>query len=304
MQSKPVARWVGILLLMLISVVFGSNHIAARVAFEHGANVATAMAFRSAAAFLFVVALLLLNRVPFALPAATRMRGMLVGLLLLVQSYCIFSAVARIPVALALLAFNTYPIVVMLLTWRFDGERPGRLALIAMPVALAGLALALDVGGWSGAGATGFAGRWDDIGVGVLYATGASLSFSTAMYLSGRWLNGVDGRLRTMLATGTIALVMLAGCTLTGAFSMPGDGTGWLALALVGLFYSAALTSLFVLLPRIGAVSNMAALNFEPVAVLAMGWLLLGQGMAPVQIAGAAIVIAAILALTTGKKPA
>jgi len=31
-----------------------------------------------------------------------------VGVLIAVQSFCIYSAVARIPVALALLAFNTF----------------------------------------------------------------------------------------------------------------------------------------------------------------------------------------------------
>jgi drug/metabolite transporter (DMT)-like permease len=33
-----------------------------------------------------------------------------IGLLIGVQSLCLYSSVARLPVALALLAFNTYPI--------------------------------------------------------------------------------------------------------------------------------------------------------------------------------------------------
>ena len=57
-----------------------------------------------------------------------------------------------------------------------------------------------------------------------------------------------------------------------------------------------------VVLPRIGVVNNAAALNFEPVAVLVMAWVLLGQGMAPLQIFGSAIVIGAIVALSTGKR--
>ncbi len=302
MQGKPLSRWLGVLLLVGISIVFGSNHIAARFAFEHGANVATAVAFRSTCALFFVLALLLANRVSLALPAQTRMRGVLIGAFLLVQSYCIFSAVARIPVALALLAFNTYPIVIALIAWFMDGERPTRRTLFAMPVALAGLALALDVGGWSGVGARGFAGRWDEIGVGVLFACGASASFSSALYLTTRWMKDVDGRVRTLLATSTIAVLTLAGGGAAGAFALPVDGTGWLALGLMGLFYSTAVTSLFVVLPRIGVVNNSAALNFEPIAVLVMGWILLGQTMAPLQIVGAAIVIGAILALSTGKK--
>jgi drug/metabolite transporter (DMT)-like permease len=192
--------------------------------------------------------------------------------------------------------------VIALVAWIVDGERPTIRTLVAMPVALAGLALALDVGGWSGAGARSFSGRWDEIGIGVLFATGASLGFSAALYLTTRWMKDVDGRLRTLLATGTIAVVALAGGTLAGAFALPADGTGWLALVLVGLFYSCGVTALFVVLPRIGVVNNSAALNFEPVAVLVMGWMLLGQVMAPLQIFGALVVIGAIVALTTGKR--
>lgn len=300
-QSNP-PRWLGIVALLCISVVFGSNHVAARFAFEHGSNVVTAVAFRATFALFFVLALMLANGVSFALPGATRLRGVFIGLCLLLQSYCVFSAVARIPVALALLAFNTYPIVIALIAWILDGERPTLRALVAMPVALAGLALALDVGGWSGAGATNFAGRWDEIGIGVLFATGASLSFSAALYLTTRWLKDVDGRLRTLLATGTIAVVALAGLILTGSFAPPADSTGWVALVLVGLFYSCGVTGLFVVLPRLGVVNNSAALNFEPVAVLVMGWVLLGQSMAPLQIFGALVVIGAIVALSTGKR--
>ena len=111
----------------------------------------------------------------------------------------------------------------------------------------------------------------------------------------------VDGRLRTLLATGTIALVMLVCGSLADSFVLPVDSTGWIALVAMGLFYSAAVTSLFVVLPKIGLV-NTVVLNFEPIAVLAMGWVLLGQGMAPLQIVGAVIVIGAIVTLSTGKK--
>ena len=302
LPGKPIPRWMGVATLLCISVIFGSNHVAARFAFEHGSNVVTAVTFRAIFAFLFVLVLMLANGVSFALPGATRGRGMVIGLCLALQSFCVFSAVARIPVALALLAFNTYPMVIALAAWVLDGERPTRRTLVAMPVALAGLALALDVGGWSGAGARSFSGRWDEIGVGVLFATGASFGFSAALYLTTRWMKDVDGRLRTLLATGTIAAVALAGGTLSGAFALPADSTGWVALLLVGLFYSCGVTALFVVLPRIGVVNNSAALNFEPVAVLVMGWVLLGQAMAPLQIFGALVVIGAIVALSTGKR--
>jgi len=51
--------------------------------------------------------------------------------------------------------------------------------------------------------------------------------------------------------------------------------------------------------PRIGAASNTAALNFEPIAALILGWAILGQGMAPRQLLGALIVVGAVILVGT-----
>lgn len=296
MSGQPIPRWVGIALLLGIAVVFGSNHVAARVAFDHGTNVTTAVAFRSAGTALFVLGLLLANGVSLALPAATRGRAALIGLMLAVQSYCLYSAVAVLPVALALLAFQTFPMVLALVSWVAGGERPSRRVLLAMPVALAGLALALDVYGKSG----DIAGRWGEIGAGVLWATGASLAFASVLFFTTKWLPAVDGRLRSFMIMSVVAVVTIAGGAVAGDFRLPADQTGWIALVLLAVFYGTAITSLFVVLPRLGAVNNSVVLNFEPIAVLAIAWMVLDQAVAPLQVLGAFIVVGAIIA--TGRK--
>ena len=298
MQGKPIPRWLCIAILMVIATTFGGNHIAARIAFDHGVNVTTAVAARSIGAALFVWALLLAGRVPLALPAATRWRAIAVGVLIAVQSYCLYSAVARIPVALALLAFNTFPMMFTLISWATGSERPGRRALIAMPVALCGLALALDVFGAGG----DIAGRWSEIGAGVGFALGAAVSFATALYFTSRWLKDVDGRLRTLLTMSTVALLMLAAGIVAGNLALPSNPGAWLGLGLLTLFYGTAFTALFVLLPRLDALNNSAALNFEPIAVLFLAWPILGQGVAPRQVVGALIVVGAVIALGTAKR--
>jgi hypothetical protein len=68
-----------------------------------------------------------------------------IGLLIGVQSLCLYASVARLPVALALLAFNTYPLWAALWSALLYRQRPERAMLWAMPVVLFGLALALDV---------------------------------------------------------------------------------------------------------------------------------------------------------------
>lgn len=291
MAQAAIPRWAGVLVLAAIATVFGSNHVAARVAFEHGANVQTAVAVRSTGTALFVLALLAAQRVPVRLPRASLGRAAAIGVLLALQSYCLYSAVALIPVALALLAFQTFPMVLALITWAAEGTRPARRTLVAMPVALAGLALALDVAGAGGA----VADRWSEIGAGVLWASGASLSFGGVLYLTNRWLPAVDGRLRTLVVMTVVAAVMIAASAATDSFRLPADARGWTALALLTFFYGSAFIALFIVLPRVDAVNTSFALNFEPVAVLAIAWIALGQAIAPLQIAGMFVVLAAIV---------
>ena len=290
-MSAILSPRVGIPLLMLLATVFAGNHIAARVAFDHGASVAAAVAVRSGATALAMVALLQVQGISMALPRATLARGLGIGVLVAVQSFCLYSAVAIIPVALALLAFNTFPMLFVLLTWAAGGESPGRRALVAMPLALFGLVLALDILGTL----QGMAGRWAEIGAGVGWALGAATSFALVLFLTTRHLKDVDGRVRTLLTMGATAVVVgLAGAA-TGSLALPVDGTGWLGLALLTVLYGSAITAIFTVVPRLASPSNTAALNFEPIAALAMGWLILGQGMAPRQLVGAFIVVGAVI---------
>lgn len=293
-----MTRRTGLLWLLLTATAFGTNHVAARLAFDHGVSVPTAVAARSMGTAVLV--LWLIRQAGLALPreARTWRRGALIGLLVSSQSLCLSSAVARMPVALALLVFNTFPIVLALMSWASGGERPGRRALVAMPMALAGLALAL--GGRPGA-FTGHEGH--DIVGGSLLALGASASFGGALLLTTRWLGAVDGRVRSLMMMGVVISVSLLFGALTNDFRGPRDAPGWIGLALLVVLYSGAITSLFVVLPRMGAVNNAAVMNVEPVAALLMGWLVLGQTVSGWQMVGAAIVIAAIVTLSGGPPP-
>ncbi len=273
---------VGVAALLLIATTFGSNHVAARVAFDHGASVALAVAVRSGFTALFLLAMLRAFRIPMALPQATLGRAGSIGVLIAVQSFCLYSAVALIPVALALLAFNTFPMLIALMSWASGGDRPGRAALVAMPVALVGLALALDV----------FGGPVD--GAGIAWAIGAAVAFALALLLTARWLKDVDGRLRTFLTMGVAALLVLIGGAAGGSFAAPSAPAGWYALVLLTIFYGSAITALFIVLPHLGTANYAVVLNFEPIAVLFLAWAVLGQAVTPLQILGAFIVIGAI----------
>lgn len=297
-DQRPIPRWVGAALLVLIAVLFSSNHVAARIAFDHGVPVLTAVTVRSSVTALAVFALLMVSRVSIALPGATLWRAAVVGVLIAAQSYCLYAAVARLPVALALLTFNTFPIVIAVLSWLTGGERPSRRTLVAMPVILTGLVLALDAAGWI----TRSTGSTDTALAGVAFALGAALAFGVAMVLTQAWLKPVDGRLRSMLTMAVVAII--TGCAaLSGeGLQMPVDSAGWTGLALLTVLYGTAITSLFVVLPRIGAVNNSPIMNIEPISAMFIAWLVLGQTAAPLQIVGALMVVGSVIYLSGGRR--
>jgi drug/metabolite transporter (DMT)-like permease len=203
--------------------------------------------------------------------------------------------VARLPVALALLAFNTYPIWTALWARVVYHQRPERAMLVAMPVILVGLALALDVfGAASGLGASA---QWARIGTGVAFALAAAGTFGLALVITQHEAGDVDGRVRTATTMTIAGLVALATVGIQGGFHLPTAAPGWWGLAVLTFLYGTAFTIMFTVLPRLGVVGNSAIMNVEPVFALVLGWLILGQSIAPVQVVGALIVVGAVMVL-------
>ena len=286
--------------LLLIAALMGANHVAARLAFNHGVDVPTAVSFRSGATALVVGALLLIQRVPLALTARQRKALPLIGVLIAIQSLCLYSAVARLPVALALLVFNSFPLMTALWARLLYRHRPERALLIAMPVILLGLVLALDVlGAASGLGA---AGQWREIGAGVAFALGASTTFGLALVLTQHEAGGLDGRLRTFATMAMVGLLAGSAVAWRGGLALPTAPAGWWGLALLTLLYGTGITILFTVLPRLGVVGNSAVMNVEPVFALVLAWLILDQHIAPVQVVGALVVVGAVIWLGTRRK--
>lgn len=299
---SPVQRLsvTGFATLLLIALMMGANHVAARLAFNHGVNVITAVSVRSGVTALVVLLILWHQRVAWQLGPRHRRYLPLIGVLIAVQSVCLYSSVARLPVALALLVFNTYPIATAMWARVLYGHRPERFVVMVMPVMMVGLALALDVmGATSGLGA---AAHWGHIGLGVLFALGASTTFGLAMVLTQYEAGDLDGRLRTFTTMAQVAIWASLASLTGGGWQLPEDAAGWLGLGLLTFFYGTAFTLMFTVLPRLGVVGNSAIMNVEPVFALVLAWAFLNQAIAPVQLLGAAIVVGTVMALGLRKR--
>jgi drug/metabolite transporter (DMT)-like permease len=162
-------------------------------------------------------------------------------------------------------------------------------------VILLGLAMALDVlGAASGLGA---AAQWSAIGVGVAFALAAAATFGLALVLTQHEAGAIDGRVRTVTTLAIVGVLAAVAIAAQGGPQLPRTAAGWQGLAALTFLYGTAFTIMFTVLPRLGVVGNSAIMNVEPIFALALAWWVLGQAIAPVQVAGGLIVVATVMAL-------
>jgi len=286
--------------LLLIAFMMGANHVAARFAFNNGVDVVTAVSFRSVLTAVVVGLIVWQQKVQIQVESNHKKYMLIIGGLIAVQSVCLYSSVARLPVALALLAFNTYPLSTAFWARVLYKHKAEKAVLWSMPILLLGLALALDVlGAASGLGA---AEHWSQIGSGVAFALAASATFGLALVYTQHETTGLDGRVRTFSSMSIVGILAVAAALSQGGFHLPQAPAGWWGLGMLSFLYGTAFTILFTILPKLGVVGNSAIMNVEPVFALALAWALLDQAIAPIQLVGAFLVVGTVMWLGLRKR--
>ena len=286
--------------LLLIAFMMGANHVAARLAFNNGVDVVTAVSFRSVLTAVVVGLILWQQKVQIQIESNHKKYMLIIGGLIAVQSVCLYSSVARLPVALALLAFNTYPLSTAFWARVLYKHQAEKAVLWSMPILLLGLALALDVlGAASGLGA---AEHWSQIGAGVAFALAASATFGLALVYTQHETTGLDGRVRTFSSMSIVGVLAVVAAMSQGGFHLPQAPAGWWGLGMLSFLYGTAFTILFTVLPKLGVVGNSAIMNVEPVFALVLAWALLDQAIAPIQLVGAFLVVGTVMWLGLRKR--
>ena len=276
--SSPalLPRHIAIMLMMTVATMFAANHVSARLAFDNGTGLLLAVLMRSGVACLILLTLVVVQKKRLWLPSGSWPWQLVVGLLITLQSVSLYSAVARLPVVIALLLVNTFPIQLALLSWALGGPRPSLRSCLIMGTILAG------------------------IGFGLL----AAFAFACALWLTEHRLAGVGSTLRSLLTMQTVFIAMIIGGlvgAVPGGMSLPDNSTGWMGLTLLALLYGSAFSILFIFVPRLNMARNAPVMNFEPVASLLIGYLVLGQMLSPSQLVGGAVVVGGIVVLSLSK---
>ena len=284
--------------LLFAAFIMGSNHVAARFAIDDGLGVVTAVMIRSG--FTAAVLTLFMFFRGKAIRFDTRQKYFLavIAVLISLQSMLLYAAISSMPVSLALVVFNTYPIMTAIWGWVLFRSRPETIVVIASPILLIGLSLALGVVDMimSEQGIESSA-----LFPGMLFALGSSVMFGLALVLTQRETLAVDPLARTAISMWLVGLISMSITQFTGGFQWPESVTGWTGAVMLTVFFATGFTIVFALIPKLG-LGNTAIMNMEPIFALILAWLLLGQTISITQTVGACIVVTTVVALGMRKK--
>lgn len=268
--------------LLAFAVSFAMTGVCTALAIGGGSNPLTVVTARTIVTVLLLAAWFRFAGIALAMPRRDVALALLIAIPLSMNNYLLNAAFAEIPVPLAVLIFYLWPAITTAASWALGRERFRWRTAAGLAAAFAGVALALDVE-FTAAQTRG-----------VWYALGASLTWSLCFLLTGHFFQGRDTRPPTLYMTLTALAFFVAACVITGNVRLPQTPAGWSGMASVGFFYAFALIGLFAATARIGPTRAGFYMNFEPIAALLLAALILGQTLAPIQLAGAALVICAL----------
>jgi drug/metabolite transporter (DMT)-like permease len=285
----------GSLMCLGSGAAFGAMAIFGKLAYDEGATVGTLLSVRFVLAAVLFWGLVIAAGASGAARELSR-RDVAIGLALgacgySAQAGCFFAALERIDASLLSLLLYTFPAIVAAAAVALGRERLDARKLTALALASGGLVLVL-----AGAGT----GALDPLGVAL--GLGAAVVYSTYILTS----EGVSRRLRPTLLAAIVcsgaAVSLTVGSALLGELR-PADltaaGWGWLGclaivstVAAVGLFFAG--------LRRVGPTTASILATVEPLVTVLLAFLVFGETLGAAQLAGGALVLAAVLVLQLG----
>jgi drug/metabolite transporter (DMT)-like permease len=142
-------------------------------------------------------------------------------------------------------------------------------------------------------------GRIDLVGVGL--AGVAALGVSSNMMVSARIMRGSNPQAAMLMMTGTSAIALAVLAPVVG-YSLPTTDLGWLGAAMATVLFCCAMTCFYTAISLIGSIRTAMVCNLEPVVATFVAFLILGEAPGPIQLAGIALVIGAILWMQAGDR--
>jgi drug/metabolite transporter (DMT)-like permease len=275
--------------LWIVYLVWGSTYLAIRVMVETVPPLLGAGTRFAVAGALLLVALTVRLGPRAVRPTRRQLLGAaLVGLLLPGANAVVSVAEQTVPSGLAALLIASVPLWVIGLR-RLAGERIARASAGAVLLGFVGVALLVRPGPQSGTASV----------VGMLTCVVAAVMWASGSFASSR----LDMPRHPLVSTGWQMLIGGLACLVAGLLAGEGPQVdpaafstrSLLALAYLIVFGSWVAFSAYVWLLRNAPLSQVATYAYvNPVVAILLGWLILSEVVAPVTIAGAAVIVVAV----------
>jgi DME family drug/metabolite transporter len=296
-NDRPVLA--GSLIVIVAATGFGILGPLARFAYDAGLDPLSFVAWRAIFALLVIAVAVGFQRRrgrpivnAFRLPRRDQVGILVVGIAGLALNVAMFIAFGLTSIAVALLAFYTYPALVAVTAAALGHEELDAGRLVALALALGGMVLV--VGGGLAAG-----GPVSVHPVGVLLGLAAAVGQTAFVTVSRSRFRDVPaeqamGWIIAVTAVGCTVVAVLAGSPFSVVFRR-GDALAFAALA--GVLGAGIPSVLFLAgLRAIGGTRAGILMLFEPLVGVTLAAILLGEALAPLQVlGGAAILLAALL---------
>jgi drug/metabolite transporter (DMT)-like permease len=278
--------------MILISAgLFGIMGVAAKLAYNEGANTVFVLTMRFSIAS---VILWLYNILPHRkqkLKVTTQQAAALFligGVVYYGVSMLYYGAINYIPVSLNSMIFYLYPFMVNVFMIVALKERIMPAQIVALLAAMIGSVMMM----WS----PGIYINW----LGVLIAFCSSVCFGAYIIMLGsrftKVLDGLDSITVTTYLVTFAALAMLITGAFTRKLTAGVSPKGWIAIVVIAFFSTVISSIAFYLGVReIGSSKASILSTFEPVVTVSLGILVLKEILLPTQIIGIILVISAVV---------
>jgi drug/metabolite transporter (DMT)-like permease len=285
----------GVVLCLLSCLGFGAMAIIAKDAYAAGAGALTLLAVRFSLAAVALWALVASQRRSRAVLAAARPRARrrqrLAALALGAGVYAVeaglfYAALLRMDASVTELLLYGYPGIVLIAAALLGRERVSAQRAGALAVATGGVVLVMLGGG---------AGALDPLG--VVLALGSALAYAGYVLAADHLGGALDPfELAALVATGAAVALMAAGAA-SGSLHFAALGPrAWAdAAGLAALCTVLPMVTLYAGMRRVGPATASIVSCAEPVLTVALAVVLLGERLGPVQAAGGALVVLAVL---------
>jgi drug/metabolite transporter (DMT)-like permease len=299
----------GFAIVIVAASLFGTLGPLSRFAYDAGMQPTTFVAWRGAIAFIGAAAFVAwrvsrgterLTRLS-DLETSARVTLAVAALSGFVLNLSMFIAFDLVSVALALLVFYTYPVMVAVANVALGRESMDRSRVIALVLAVLGMVavVAPQLDPASGV-------RVDAVGMGLALAAAGSQAVFVLISKSG--YRQVPASQAMSVIIGTVAVCSTALALAIGAgdgLLLPLRDPSVLPLLLFTGLFAAAIPSIMFLtgIRLVGGTRAGILMLFEPVVGVTLAAVLLDEGLAPIQVAGGVAILAAALILQRSAAP-